>query len=289
MSRKIFQYAVMLLVALGMSAVTQAQTTTSGTAGPGPGMGGRFAGRMGPGSFAFDRIVGGFGGKVVTGAPFSAQVTRTTHQVLTDGTQINRTETGSMARDSVGRTRQEMILPAIGPLVNTSGQTPHIVFIRDPAAGKGYVLSENKKTVLTMMLRNPSNNPKAGARGALRMKMNAQFQANVQQQSLGTKTMDGLTVQGTQYTRTIPAGKIGNNKPIVITTEEWYSPQLQMVVSRTRTDPRFGTTTYQLSNINLNEPSQSMFMVPSDYTPAPKGMMFRKGQVPPPPPPPDGD
>lgn len=304
MNRKIFQYVVMSFVALGMSAVAQAQAVSSEAqtqaskvivtggleAGQDNHMGifrrNVYAGRAG--SFAFEGIVGGFGGKVVTGAPFSAQVTRTTHQVLADGTQINRTETGSMARDSVGRTRQEMILPAIGPLVNTSGQTPHIVFIRDPAAGKGYVLNENKMTALTINL--PSN-PKTEARRAMRMKMNAQFKANEQQKSLGTKAMDGLTVQGTLYTRTIPAGKIGNNKPIVITAEEWYSPQLQMVVSRTRTDPRFGTTTYQLSNINLNEPSQSMFMVPSDYTPAPKGMMWRKGgpQGGQQPLPPDGD
>ncbi|HLW82417.1 MAG TPA: hypothetical protein VKS20_10285 [Candidatus Acidoferrales bacterium] len=307
MSREIFQYAVMIFVALGMSAVAQAQTEsgeaqTQGskvivTGGPETGQDNHmgifrrnvYAGRAG--SFAFEGIVGGFGGKVVTGAPFSAQVTRTTHQVLADGTQINRTETGSIARDSAGRTRHEIILPAIGPLINTSGQVPHIVFIRDPAAGKGYVLNENKKTALTINLPIRANGRPGRMGGAMRMKMNAQFKANVQQQSLGTKTMDGLTVQGTQYTRTIPAGRIGNDKPIVITTEEWYSPQLQMVVSRTRTDPRFGTTTYQLSNVSLNEPPQSMFIVPSDYTPAKGRMMFRKGgaRAVSPLPPPDGD
>jgi hypothetical protein len=286
MSRRIFQYVVAIFVAFGLSAAAQAQDRDIGRAGAGPEMRTRHV-AVG-GSFAFDRIVGGFGGKIVTGAPFSAQVTRTTHQALADGTQINRTETGSMARDSVGRTRQEMILPAIGPLVDTSGQVPHIVFIRDPAAGKGYILNENKMTALTINL--PSN-PKAEARRAMRMKMNAQFKANEQQKSLGTKTMDGLTVQGTLYTRTIPAGRIGNDKPIVITTEEWYSPQLQMVVSRTRSDPRFGTTTYQLSNVSLNEPPQSMFIVPSDYTPAKGRMMFRKGgaRAVSPLPPPDGN
>ena len=90
---------------------------------------------------------------------------------------------------------------------------------------------------------------------------------NVQTTSLGTKTIDGLAVQGTQVTRTIPAGQIGNDKPIVITRVEWYSQDLEMVVSSTRTDPRFGTTTYQLTNVNRGEPVQSLFTVPSDYTP----------------------
>ena len=301
MSRKILPYVMAILVALGISAAAQAQTTSGGaqTQAPkvvlsgGPEMGQDngmgifrrqvYVGRAG--SFAFEGIVGGFGGKVVTGAPFSAQVTHTTHQVLADGTQINRTEAGSIARDSVGRTRNAMTLPAIGPLVDTSGQVPHIVFIRDPAAGKGYILNENKKTALTIDF---SAHPRATTRSRqpIGMKMNA-LKANEQQQSLGAKTMDGLTVQGTLYTRTIPAGKIGNDKPIVITREEWYSPDLQMVISSTRSDPRFGTTTFQLTNIKRSEPPQSLFIVPPDYTVAPGGMIKRRFAKPGPPPPPE--
>lgn len=271
MNKKLMRSVLTALIALGMSAVAYAQTQNGGSP-PAPQMGRRMMARMGPGSFAFERVVGGFGGKVVTGAPFSADVARTTHQVLADGTQINRTETGSIARDSAGRMRREMTLPAIGPL-SASGQVPHIVFIRDNVDGKGYILNENRKTALTINLPNRSNR---GPDAAKRARMNAQFEANVQKQSLGTKTTNGLTVEGTLYTRTIPAGRIGNDKPLVITTEEWYSSQLQMVVSRTRNDPRFGTTTYQLTNLELNEPPQSLFVVPPDYTPA-RGMMWRKG------------
>ena len=110
----------------------------------------------------------------------------------------------------------------------------------------------------------------------MKQKMNAGQDSNVQTISLGTKTMDGLTVQGTRRTRTIPAGQIGNDKPIVITREEWYSPDLQMVISSTRSDPRFGTTTFQLTNINRSDPPQSLFIVPQDYTTAPGGMMKHK-------------
>ena len=95
-------------------------------------------------------------------------------------------------------------------------------------------------------------------------------------ESLGSKTIDGLTVQGTKTIRTIPVGQIGNDKPIVITREEWYSPDLQMVISSTRSDPRFGTTTFQLTNINRADPPQSLFMVPQDYTVTPGGMIKRR-------------
>jgi len=281
MTSRIAKYAVMVLIALGMSVAIQAgHVLGQGMPRPGPRPGG-----MGPGSFAFERIVGAFGGKVVTNAPFSAQVMRETIQVLSDGTRVDRKATGSIARDGVGRTRQEITLPAIGPLA-ASGQVPHLAFIRDPAAGKNYILNENKKTAMTIS--HPAGANEQGRR-MMREKMNAGQNPNVQTVSLGTKTMDGLLVQGTRRIRTIPVGQIGNDKPIVITRKEWYSPDLQTVIASTRSDPRFGTTTFQLTNINRSEPPQSLFMVPQDYTVKTGGMMKRRFAKPGPPPPPPSD
>lgn len=259
---RIAKYAVVALVALGMGLTVQAQ------GGPGPG---RHLGPIGPGSFAFERIVGGFGGKVVTNAPFTATVTRETVQVLSNGTKVDQKASGTIARDGVGRTRQEMTFSNIGPLA-ASGEGTQIAFIRDPAAGKNYILNETKKTVMTMNRPQMNDDGERMERG----KQNREENANVQTTSLGTKTIDGLTVEGTQTTRTIPAGRIGNDKPIVITRVEWYSQDLQMVVSSTRTDPRFGTTTYELTNINRSEPPQTMFTVPQDYTAAPSRMMMKQ-------------
>jgi len=274
---RIAKCAVMAIVALGMSVTMQTGHAL------GQGMPGPHRGEMGPGSFVFERIVGAFGGKVVTNAPFSAQVTHETVQVLSDGTRVDRKETGSIARDGVGRTRQDITLPAIGPLA-ASGQVPHLAFIRDPAAGKNYILNENKKTA--MIISRPAG-AKGQGRWMMRQKMKGGQNPDVQTVSLGTKTMDGLTVQGTRRTRTIPVGQIGNDKPIVISREEWYSPDLQMVISSTRTDPRFGTTTFQLTNISRSEPAQSLFMVPQDYTVKSGGMMKRRFAKPGTPPPPD--
>lgn len=271
MMGRIAKYTVMVFGAAAMSVAVLAQ-------GPGQGMPGHHGGPMGSGNFSFVRIMGGFGGKVVTNAPFSAQVTRETVQILSNGTRVDQKETGNVARDSVGRTRQELTLPAIGPLA-ASGQVPHITFIRDPAVGKNYVLNENEKTVFTL---NRPAGANARGRGAMNSRMGSEQNADVQTVSLGTKTMGGLTVQGTRTTRTIPTGQIGNNAPIVIIREEWYSQDLQMVVSSTRTDPRFGTTTYELTNINRSEPAQSLFAVPPDYTAAPARGMFKAKQAAPP-------
>jgi hypothetical protein len=85
-------------------------------------------------------------------------------------------------------------------------------------------------------------------------------------ESLGTQTINEVSATGTRTTRTIPAGKIGNDKPIQIVTERWYSPDLQVNVMTKRTDPWSGTTTTQLTNISREEPAATLFQVPPDYT-----------------------
>jgi hypothetical protein len=83
---------------------------------------------------------------------------------------------------------------------------------------------------------------------------------------LGTQTIEGVAARGTQLTRTIPAGTIGNEQPITITTETWYSPDLKVLVMSKTKDPRMGETTYRLTNIQRSEPAASLFQVPDDYT-----------------------
>jgi hypothetical protein len=89
---------------------------------------------------------------------------------------------------------------------------------------------------------------------------------SLKQEDLGTQTINGVMATGTRYTHTIPAGQIGNEKPIVAVSEHWYSDDLQIVVKSTRTDPRFGTTTYTVTNIQRTEPAATLFTVPADYT-----------------------
>ncbi|HEV7859838.1 MAG TPA: hypothetical protein VGO91_14575 [Pyrinomonadaceae bacterium] len=84
-------------------------------------------------------------------------------------------------------------------------------------------------------------------------------------ESLGKQTVEGVEAEGTRTTLTIPAGEIGNERPIQIISERWYSPELQTVVMTKRNDPLAGETTYRLTNINRSEPDRSLFEVPADY------------------------
>jgi hypothetical protein len=80
------------------------------------------------------------------------------------------------------------------------------------------------------------------------------------------KTFEGLAVEGRKTTTTIPAGAIGNELPITITSEEWSSPELHVLVLTRHSDPRTGESSYRLANIVRAEPDRSLFMVPPDYT-----------------------
>jgi hypothetical protein len=98
-------------------------------------------------------------------------------------------------------------------------------------------------------------------------------ESNEVKENLGKQIVEGVEAEGTRTTITIPAGEIGNERPIEIVSERWYSPELQVVVMTRNSDPRSGETTYKLTNISRTEPAKSLFEVPSDYT-------LKEGKVP---------
>jgi hypothetical protein len=85
-------------------------------------------------------------------------------------------------------------------------------------------------------------------------------------EQLGKMFVEGVQADGTRTTTTIPAGDIGNERPINIVDERWYSPDLQMTVMTKHSDPRSGETNFLLKNINRSSPPPTLFEVPSDYT-----------------------
>jgi hypothetical protein len=231
---------------------------------PPPHRGGAMFERMGPGfeGMGFVGFEAGLDGKTVTGAPFTASFSTQTTETLTDGNKIQRSSTGTFARDTAGRTRRDMTLPAIGPWAASGTTPPQVSFINDPVAGTRYVLEVNKKTVRQMSAH--QGHPKVAP--AASGEKSAAFQKQTTTESLGTQTINGIAAQGTRYTRTIPAGEMGNDKPIVIVTERWYSSELQTMVMTKRSDPRTGQTEFQLTNIQRAEPAATLFQVPAGYT-----------------------
>jgi len=91
------------------------------------------------------------------------------------------------------------------------------------------------------------------------------FDERTKQESLGKQVIEGVEVEGTRTTRTIPAGEIGNTRPIQIVDESWYSAELHLRIIIVHRDPRSGESTFRLTNINRSEPARTLFEVPPDY------------------------
>jgi hypothetical protein len=243
--------------------------------GPRPGFRGG-AGLGGPGGPGF----GLHPGKVVTGAPYSADVSNSVVQTLSDGNSIQRSTTGHVARDAQGRTYSQETIT--GGMLARNGPTT-ITFITDPVAGYAYVLNATTKVAMRRAIKVPPEKPQPGPGSD----PSRPPRPNVTPVDLGTQVVNGISATGKSLTRTIPAGEMGNSQPIVSTSETWYAPSLQVVVSSKRVDPRMGTSTYALTNIQLAAPSATLFQVPADYTvqDAPKGGFGGRRGGPPSPPP----
>jgi hypothetical protein len=245
---------------------------------------------MGNFGFVSDVLVGG---NPVKGAPYSAQAVTETTQTLADGTRIVQKSTAMIYRDSLGRQRREQTLPAIGPFT-PQGDPPQIISISDPVAGVNYSL--NPKERIAVKLPNPPGLPNlphqsvtkefnvmvSGPGPAIQSAPalpNMIFFRGVAPDSkeppkvdqLGWKLIEGLQAEGTRTTITIPAGQIGNDRPIEIVDEQWRSPDLQVIVYSRHSDPRIGETVYSLVNVNRADPAPGLFQVPPDYTLQDKG------------------
>jgi hypothetical protein len=233
-------------------------------------------------------------GAPVKGAPYSAESSTTTTQMLADGNRIVTSISSSIFRDGEGRERREQSLPAIGPF---AAQDPNAraVFISDPVAGVAYSLIPDKKIAMRLPapLLRPAPAPPNGGGG---VNPGATFNVMIHREpgpgasfgiqdpqvmvyrstgpganppkveQLGSKVIAGVAADGVRKTVIIPAGQIGNDREIQIVDEQWRSPDLQVIVASTHSDPRTGTTEYALTNIVRGEPSPDLFQVPPDYT-----------------------
>jgi hypothetical protein len=248
-------------------------------------------------------LLGKAPGAPVQGAPYSATVSHENVQTLVDGTRIVQSTSGNIARDSLGRTRQDASLPAIGNL--SAADAPHLVFIQDPVAQAAYTLNLTDKTAQKMPSL-PMNFATAGAASPGKMILQVSGtassagvppplpppdmmvqrtlvvgdQGKMTTEDLGSQTMDGVQVTGMRTTRTIPLGEIGNDRPISIVTEVWTSPELKTIVYSKRSDPRMGEQTFQLTNIVRTEPDAALFTVPPDFkiVDAPQDVIYRSNQ-----------
>jgi hypothetical protein len=237
--------------------------------------------------------------KLVKGAPYSGDVVTESIQWLSDGNRIAQRSTARVFRDSEGRIRREEDRPSGNPMVS----------IIDPVAGLSFSLDSERRVAMqtpknaavhvmeafrksqTIVTRLPPGASETIEKGAhdvedrLVKGWTAYYEPSmvavnaasdrVVIERLPARDIEGVRADGVRRTTTIPAGEIGNDLPIEIVSEEWFSPELQVLVLTERKDPRLGTSTYRVVNINRSEPAEYLFEVPSDYTMKPAGV-FKK-------------
>ncbi len=212
--------------------------------------------------------------KTVTGAPYTAEVVSETIQTLSDGNRIVKRTTGTVARDAAGRVRRE----------ETRADGSVEVSIHDPVAQTVTTLDVARKTarvspgvgrytmrgtfdgkVGTYSLMLDHFGGALGRQWTVRDKSAAPTGGDTAEETLPERMIEGVRATGTRKTTTIPAGAIGNEQPIRVVTEEWTSPDLQVLVLTDFNDPRTVRTTYKLTNIKRDHPDASLFTVPSGY------------------------
>ncbi|HET6143316.1 MAG TPA: hypothetical protein VFE02_07380 [Candidatus Acidoferrales bacterium] len=251
----------------GMAMIASAQgpppPPPGGFGGPGP---------M-PGMFEIGGLIGGFGGNVVTGKPVLATIT-ITHTESLPGNMISNTSTGTYARGADGSTYRDVKFSGIGPWA-ASGKLKEFAYIRNVTTGMEYIVNVTDGTYQAFPLRprNGPQGPKHRPVGADPSDEAVTDNPTGSYKDPGTGTV--YPVDDKLVTRTIPAGAIGNTNAIVITSERWFSTALEVVLENTHTDPRFGSTTYQLSNIGQS-PAASLFTPNPAFTQV-EGHGFGKG------------
>jgi hypothetical protein len=245
-------------------------------------------------------------GKVIQGAPYAAEAVTSMVQTLADGNRIASRVTAAVYRDAVGRTRREDGVESTNDGAAEEARTVLIhdpvagqqyilhpasrratrfalpgqlgnahMEMRKPLTGGGVAHEPRDEKVLVRRIEKLASHhggaPFDIGMGHMRMMMPGIVKswmpaAPPTKESMGNQLIEGVEAEGTRSTVVIPAGAIGNERAIEIVSEQWYSPELQLVILSRHTDPRFGETTYSLTNLRRGDQPRWLFELPADYT-----------------------
>jgi hypothetical protein len=242
--------------------------------------------------------------RTVKNAPYSAEVVTDHMQQLGDGNRIVEHSSGRVYRDKEGRVRREEDRPSGNPVISIVDPVAGVAYSLDPerriawkSSAQAGIAIMNKLDAAKMEIAKieaskaeaeMKRRGEAGAVVELRKKEEAARRAGEamtveagggivtmrrtpgsgaqhKEEALPPQTLEGVRVEGRRTTTTIAAGAIGNEWPITIVSEEWTSPDLQVLVLTDRKDPRNGDSSYRLQRIVRGEPSVTLFQVPTDY------------------------
>jgi hypothetical protein len=207
----------------------------------------------------------------VAGAPFSGVAKTQSTTVFSGGTRIVRGNSVRFFRDSQGRTRTERGLGVDGT------HAPTMIVIDDAVAGVRYFVSPALKVAQEVPLHGENIPEPAQASSSeldssfallgfgMGVGANPQTESSADETTLGQKTINGVNATGTRLVRTIPAGVLGNDRPITSTLERWVSTDLNVPVTIDQKSSIGGELTLSLGQITRAEPDPSLFAPPAGY------------------------
>jgi hypothetical protein len=218
----------------------------------------------------------------VTDAPYKADKVSRSVQKLADGTVITHETKGLIARDAQGRVREDLNLMHSGQMAgHEQDMSLQSATVGDPVTHT-ILLWTGEKTKIAMQMQMPSvpaTGRMVGALGAAPPPPSPLPQGSLgtrasgpllikddsRTEELGKQSIEGVLVTGKRITTTIPTGKIGNDRPIIVVHEEWRSPELKILVKTIDTDPRSGEQTMVLEGLVRTDPDEALFHAPEGY------------------------
>ena len=233
---------------------------------------------------SFDSAMRSFERGAIRDTAFSAEVQVETVSPLREGGTTMRKTTYAIYRDSKGRTRRDLMSDQSNAATDSR---PRNSVINDPVESSTYLLDHRTSTVRKVSLttdddsESQPNMVQSKVRGTAPGFVNlgtANSQSTKtalpgksrtsqpsEREQLGQREIGGVIADGTRFVRTTSVGASSNENPIQITTEEWFSVELQAIVAITISDPRYGRSEYRLVNIVRGDPSPTLFVIPQTY------------------------
>jgi hypothetical protein len=199
--------------------------------------------------------------------PYTAEFKTTSVQTLANGTTITRTSTETRALDSEGRR-----MTSRSNLIGGNQSVASFVHIEDPVENTQINWSGTIKQARVTKL--PPQDQRHGCwasdSGSLQMNYGpitprpttARASSGEAAALMAAKPSVAREDLGV---RTIPAGQIGNDQPMVTTTESWHSASLGFEVRQVSESPQSGKSTMELVSIDQSEPPITTFQPPEGY------------------------
>ena len=199
----------------------------------------------------------------IPNAPFSGTVRVERTVIRPNGDRLQLWSLREIARDNEGRIYNEF-RPLV-PASTRSVPAPMVIHLYDPQNRMTEYLYPAQKAYRMMMLGRPpeTDTPDDFASPTAASAPASEF---THQEDLGYKTVAGLQVHGVRVTQTLPAAESGTGQEVTVTNEYWYSEALRLNLATMHNDPRTGSVTMTVTQMNRGEPKEALFGVPANYT-----------------------